>query len=170
MDKPATKLLPAPKVIGTKNDIPYQERQAVRLVISKEKSKIIIIHAQKENYYKLPGGGIETDEDHRVAGEREAMEETGCKVDIDARCMATTEEWRNDLHQISYCYRAKMMEDTGVPELTEEEVADGLRHEWVEVEEAMRKMKECKPTSELGRFIKERDMYFVETYSNQKGV
>jgi 8-oxo-dGTP diphosphatase len=163
MDEPATKL-PMPKVIGTKKNISYIERQAVRLVISNSKNQIII-HARKENYYKLPGGGIEAGEDGRVAGEREAMEETGCKVEIDGDCIATTKEWRNDLHRISYCYRARTIEDIGAPELTEEEVADGLRHEWVEVEEAMEKMKGCEPTSVLGEFIRERDYYFVEVYA-----
>jgi len=30
------------------------------------------------------------------------------------------EEWRNDLHQHSHCYVAKLQEDTGRPELTEQ--------------------------------------------------
>ena len=169
MNEQTTKF-PVPRVIGSKNDIPYVERQAVRLVISDGRGDIIIIHAQKENHYKLPGGGIEVDEDHRVAGGREAMEETGCKVEINGSCMATTQEWRNDLRQISYCYRARMLKDTGATELTEEEAADGLRHEWVSVELAMKKMKECQPTSELGEFIRERDHYFVEIYAAQKEV
>ena len=166
MDKQATEM-PEPKVIGTKTDIPYKERLAVRLLISNDKNEIIIIHAQRDNYYKLPGGGIEADEDHHLAGKREAMEETGCNVRVDESCLATTEEWRNDLHQISYCYRAHLLEDTGAPELTHDEVADGLRHEWVTVEVALKKMEERKPTSELGAFIKERDLYFVETYAKQ---
>ncbi|TVY52439.1 hypothetical protein LSUE1_G010363, partial [Lachnellula suecica] len=161
MNEQATEM-PKPKLIGTKTDISYTERQAVRLLISNGKNEIIIIHAQRDSYYKLPGGGIEVDENHHLAGEREAMEETGCKVQVHGSCMATTEEWRNDLHQISYCYRARLLEDTGAPELTDDEVADGLRHEWVSVEVARGKMKECRPTSELGAFIKERDLYFVE--------
>jgi 8-oxo-dGTP diphosphatase len=157
-----------PKTIGVKKDIAYVNRLAVRIIVKNERDEIIIIFAEKGNYYKLPGGGIKADEDHRFAGEREAMEETGCKVAIDGDCMAMTEEWRNDLHQISYCYRAHLVEDTGIPELTEDEVVDGLKHEWTSVEAAIEKMKGCQPTSELGEYIKERDLYFVKTCSEER--
>jgi 8-oxo-dGTP pyrophosphatase MutT (NUDIX family) len=152
------------KVLGTKSDITYTERLAVRIVTKNDKDEIIILHVKKGNYYKLPGGGIEADEDHRIAAQREAMEETGCKVSLEGECMAKVEEWRNDLHQLSYCYRAHLVEDTGAPDLTEEEVVDGLQHEWVSIKIALDKMKAIEPTSELGRYIKERDIFFVETF------
>jgi len=78
------------------------------------------------------------------------------------------EEWRNHLHQHSYCYVAKLLEDTGRPELTEQERAEGLGHEWLSVPEAIAAIKRSKPTSELGEFIKERDLFFVETYAKLK--
>lgn len=49
-------------------------------------------------------------------------------------------------------------------ELTADEVEDGLEHEWVSVEVAIEKIKACQPKSELGRFIKERNLFFVETF------
>lgn len=52
----------------------------------------------------------------------------------------------------------------GVTELTADEVEDGLEHEWVSVEVAIEKIKACQPKSELGRFIKERNLFFVETF------
>ncbi|KAJ9640490.1 hypothetical protein H2201_006469 [Coniosporium apollinis] len=126
------------KVLGTRKDIAYTERLAVRIIMKNDKDEIVIIFVKNGNYYKLPGGGIEPDEDHRFAGERKAMEETGCKVIMDEGCMATTEEWRNDLHQISYYYRAHLVRDTGVVELTEDEIVDGLQHGWISVKSAMR--------------------------------
>jgi len=82
--------------------------------------------------------------------------------------MVNTEEWRNDLHQHSYCYVARLLEDTGRPELTEQELAEGLAHEWLSVPEATAAIEKSKPTSELGEFIKERDLFFVETYAKLK--
>jgi 8-oxo-dGTP diphosphatase len=93
------------------------------------------------------------------------MEETGCKVRLDGKCIATVKEWRNDLHQVSYCYIAQLVKDTGAPALTDEEKAEGLRHEWVCVEAALGNMKEIQPTFELGRFIKERDIFFLEEFA-----
>jgi 8-oxo-dGTP diphosphatase len=152
------------KTLGSRNEsVAYVERKAVRLLISNDQNQIILIHVKKGRYYKLPGGGIEHDEDHALAGEREALEETGCKVAA-GEYLDATEEWRNDLHQISYCYIAKLVEDTGVLGLTDLEIGEGLKHQWVDVKEGLELMKGCIPTSELGQFIKERDIYFVEKY------
>jgi 8-oxo-dGTP diphosphatase len=154
-------------VIGTKQvNLRYIDRNAVRLIVCNPRQEIIILYASKDGYYKLPCGGVEADEDHRITGEREAMEETGCKTTMDGECIATSEEWRNDLHQISYSYRAKLVEETGKTELMDDELADGLgSHGWMCVEKALEKMRACQPISELGCFIKERDLFFVETYA-----
>jgi 8-oxo-dGTP diphosphatase len=97
------------------------------------------------------------------------MEEIGCKVEVAGELIATVEEWQGDLHQISFCYAANLLQDVGSPALTEEEVEDGLKHKWVAFEKAAEEMKGAKPTSELGKFIKERDVFFVETYLEKFG-
>ena len=78
----------------------YVDCPAVRTIIFNTKNEIILLYASKDSYYKIPGGGIEADEDLRLAGEREAMERTGCRVEMDTECMAISGEWRNDLYQI----------------------------------------------------------------------
>jgi len=82
----------ASKVIGSKQaNVRYTDRHAVRtIVLSADKSKIALIFVQKGQYYKIPGGGIELDEDHGFAAERETLEETGCKVKIKGACLATS--------------------------------------------------------------------------------
>lgn len=149
------------KTIGTKQDIKYEERVAVRAIVQNDNNQIIIIHAKRDNYYKLPGGGIEANEDHVVAVRREVLEETGCLVDIEGECIGVVKEWRNDLHQFSYCYVGKLVEDTGAVELTQEELGNGLRHEWIGVGKVVERMKNVEPTFELGRCIGERDGWIV---------
>ncbi len=40
-------------------------------------------------------------------------------------------------------------------------MADGLSHEWVSVNKALESMSAAEPTSELGRYIKERDIFLL---------
>lgn len=156
---------PPSKRVGVKDpSVSYQDRQAVRVIVQNSRNEIILIHIAKGSYFKLPGGGVDPGEPHSLAAEREVMEETGCKVHIDGECFSTVEEWRNDLHQISYCYRANLIEDTGKPELTDLETSEGLKHEWIDVDGSLEKMKASEPTSDLGRNIKERDIFLIEQF------
>ncbi|KAI1183708.1 NUDIX hydrolase domain-like protein [Nemania serpens] len=155
---------PYAKVIGTRQpDVSYMNRYAVRVVALNATGHVALIHAKKGDYFKLPGGGIEVDEDHGEATAREVREETGAVVSIRRSdgCVASTEEFRNDLHQISYVYVADVVDASGRPELTAEELVDGLTHEWVPARQALDKMRAVEPTSDLGRFIKERDVYLL---------
>ncbi|KAI1113858.1 NUDIX hydrolase domain-like protein [Nemania sp. NC0429] len=156
--------IPNAKVIGTRQpDVSYTDRYAVRVVAVNTTGHIALIYAEKGNYFKLPGGGVEADEDHGRAAAREVREETGAVVSIRRRdgCVARTEEFRNALHQISYVYIADVVDASGQPELTEEELVDGLTHEWTPARQALDRMSSVEPTSDLGRFIKERDIYLL---------
>ncbi|KAK5119409.1 hypothetical protein LTR85_007509 [Meristemomyces frigidus] len=88
----------AQKVIGSKQDRNYVERAAVRLIMRNDGGDVVLIWFAKGEYFKLPGGGIESGEEHTVAARCEAMEETGCNISVDNECIAICEEWRNDLH------------------------------------------------------------------------
>jgi ADP-ribose pyrophosphatase YjhB (NUDIX family) len=58
---------------------------------------------QEGKIHKVSGGGVEANEDPKEAAQREVQEGTGALVAIrDYGCVATTEEYRNDLHQLSH--------------------------------------------------------------------
>jgi 8-oxo-dGTP diphosphatase len=163
--------------------VDYEKRTAVRCLIIKD-GQICVIHVRKGirdihqdmptaisnasttgNYYKLPGGGVEPeDPNDTIASQREALEETGCEVDVRPELIAQTIEYRGTLHQESRAYICTVRKDTGKVELTDLEASEGLVHLWCPVAEALQKMKAVEPTSELGDFIKKRDMFLVEAY------
>jgi ADP-ribose pyrophosphatase YjhB (NUDIX family) len=162
---------PPSKIIGTKQaHVSYVDRFAVRVVTFNAANEVAIICAERDNYYKLPGGGIDPDEDHEVAAQREMREETGSLIKLrDNSYIATTEEYRNDLHQISYCYCADLVDGSGKPNLTEDEVLDKLSNSWMPADEAKKVMAAAEPTSELGRYIKERDIFLLDVAAQERG-
>jgi 8-oxo-dGTP pyrophosphatase MutT (NUDIX family) len=117
------------------------------------------------NYYKLPGGGVEPeDPNDTIACQREALEETGCEVDVRPELIAQVTEYRGTLNQESLAYICGVRKDTGKVELTDLEASEGLAHLWYPVTEALQMMKDVEPFNELGEFIKKRDIFLVEAY------
>lgn len=61
------------------DDMPHFKRPSVRAVIT-NKGKVAMVHSKKHDYYKFPGGGIESGENHVAALKREVLEETGLTI------------------------------------------------------------------------------------------
>jgi len=117
------------------------------------------------NYYKLSGGGVEPeDRNDAISCQREALEETGSEVIVRPELIAHTTEYRGTLQQESHAYVCTVHKDTGKVELAELEASEGLVHLWYPVAEALQKMKAIEPTTELGEFIKKRDIFLLEAY------
>jgi hypothetical protein len=68
------------------------------------------------------------------------------------------------LSQESHAYVCTVFKDTGKVELTELEAEEDLVHSWCSIEEALEKMEGVKPTTELGEFIKKRDIFLLGAY------
>ncbi len=113
------------------------------IVINKE-GKIAVIYKKNKNEYKLPGGGVENDENFKQAFEREVLEETGCKVII-TRKLGITEEYRSDdnFKQISHIFIAKVVKDIKKLDLTTKESDEGSSVIWMYKEEAFEKINDC---------------------------
>ena len=106
--------------------------------------KIAIFNKANKHEYKLPGGGIEENENPEDAFYREVAEETGCKVEI-IKYLGVTEEYKykNNFKQISYIYVSKVIEDTQKLNLTQKEKYEGAKLLWVEPIEALELIQNC---------------------------
>jgi len=153
----------------------YHLRKAARAIVLNDKGEIALIHASKNHYNKLPGGGIDPDESIKDALMREIMEETGATVVIEKKLGITIEylnfpQEKNGEIQVSYYFIVKVKEIKGEPSFTEEEVEDGFEFFWEMPEKALKLMQEDKPIDYIGKFVRVRDMGALEYYINTENL
>ena len=106
-------------------------RYGARGIVIRNDGKIAVFNKSKKNEYKLPGGGIEENENPKDAFKREVLEETGCTVDIIEE-LGTIEEYKSqdNFKQISYVFVGKVIEDTKNLHLTQKEQEEGAILTW----------------------------------------
>lgn len=143
----------------------YPLREAARAIVFDTEGNVAMLYASKENYYKLPGGGIEEGEDKLTALKRECLEEIGCDVEVLGE-LGIIEEYRKfyNLKQISYCYAAQLKGEKGIPEFTPEEIEEGFSNLWIPYEEALALLSKNEATNLEGReYIVPRDTLFLKS-------
>jgi 8-oxo-dGTP pyrophosphatase MutT (NUDIX family) len=142
----------------------YRTREAGRAVVFDENNNVALLRVTKENYYKLPGGGIEEGEDKEMALYRECKEEIGCDVEI-IKEIGIIVEYRKifNLKQTSYCFLVKIKGSKGIPDFTDSEKEKGFEIVWLPYEEAVKVLIDSKAVSvEGGSYIVPRDITFLE--------
>lgn len=142
----------------------YHFREAVRAVVVDDDGMIALLHVSNEDYYKLPGGGVEIDEDHPTTLQRECEEEIGCEVKVLAE-IGEIEEYRKIffLRQISYCYFAQVVGEKGEPNFTEDEIEEGFQVIWLPYAQALQALESCQGTTpESIDYITPRDLLFLQ--------
>ncbi len=144
----------------------YRIRNAVRAVVLDKDGHIALLHASKNTYYKLPGGGVEKGEDFEEALRRECREEIGCEIEITGE-LGLIVEYRKEgaLKQTSYCYLAKVAGEKGYSDLTQSEIDEGFEIVWLTLEEAVKKLTESRPLRYGGDYMVARDLAFLNEYS-----
>ncbi len=152
-------------------------RIGARGIVKRQDGKIAIFNKVNKNEYKLPGGGVEDQEDIKEAFLREVLEETGCKVTIEKE-LGTIEEHKtlDNFKQISYVFEASVLEDSHKLNLTKKEKDEGARLLWVEPEEGLKLITECYNNLKgskyenlyHSKFISLRDRTILEYYLNNK--
>lgn len=154
-------------------------RYGARGIIIREDGKIAIFNKSNKNEYKLPGGGVDKGEDIKEAFKREALEETGCEIEI-IKELGTIEEHKSldNFKQISYLFVGKVLKDNNQLELTQKEKDEGAKLLWVDEKEGLRLITECSNNLKESKyenlyhskFIVLRDRYILEYYlQNKKG-
>ena len=163
-------------------DIKNMENPRIRLgargIVINNENKIAILNKANKNEYKLIGGGIEQDEDPKLAFEREVLEESGCEIEI-KECLGTIEELKShdNFKQISYVFVGNVIQDTKETHFTQKEIDEGSKLLWMDIDDAMKIIKQCE--NELvaskyesvyhTKFIVRRDYEILNYYKEHKG-
>jgi len=148
----------------------FHQRHSVRAILSDHEGCIALMHVTKLHYHKLPGGGIEEGEDAAEALVREVLEETGCHLRITGLVGRVAEEkilngqYRAE-KQLSDCYVAVLEGEKGEPSFTVEERARAFVPLWVPLDEALRLLTSDNPDDVQGKFIRLRELTFLQTYA-----
>ncbi|MEF3353773.1 NUDIX domain-containing protein [Paenibacillus sp. GYB006] len=138
-------------------------RKAVRAIILNESNQIALLYVSENNYHKLPGGGVETNETWSEALLREVKEEVGAKIEMISNLGSIIEHrGQHHLIQQSYCFLARAVEISHTPTFTKEEQANGFQLKWMDYEQAVSLIKHDKPKDYVGRFIQKRDFLFLQ--------
>lgn len=101
-------------------------RKATRIVLCDAEGFIAVMYSPKMDIYSLPGGGVDKGEVYVKAAEREALEETGCRIRItEELCMI--DEIRRQYSGInrSMGYFAEVEGSKGIPKYSKSEVEQG---------------------------------------------
>ncbi len=151
-------------------------RLGARGIVIRNDGKIAVFYKSNKNEYKLPGGGLEENEKPEEAFIREAMEETGCEVEI-IDTLGTIEEYKSleNFKQISYVFVGRVLNDTKKLNVTQKEKDEGAKLLWREPLEALELIKNCINDLKgsayenvyFTKFIVLRDRKILEYYLNK---
>lgn len=137
-------------------------REAARAVILNE-NKVALLYVSTKNFYKLPGGGVESGENIEQALRREVMEESGCDIKV-LQEIGEIHEYRTHFNQFqkSYCFLTEVTGCVGQTQFTESEDTDGFELKWVPIEEAIELATSTQTADYMGCFVKERLVTFLK--------
>lgn len=139
----------------------FKLREACRAVLFDEYQKVPLLYVSLYDYYKLPGGGIDEGEGKDQALKRECLEEVGSEIEVIGEIGYVIEEREgHQLKQISYSYFGKIL-SKGKVDFTQKEINDGFELAWLDLDEAINKIKNSNPKCYEGKFIQERDLVII---------
>jgi 8-oxo-dGTP diphosphatase len=144
-----------------------KERRSVRAVVLVGQ-KVALMYVANQNFYKLPGGGVEDGEDDTTALERELLEEGGFRVRILSELGEIVEERGEEgFRQKSRGFLVRQEGEVVDPTLTDDELAKGMTMVLADgFDEAIEMVSNAAPDNGGGKFMKARELTFLHKAKN----
>lgn len=140
-------------------------KNAARTVIVDENNLVALINVRDGEYFKIPGGGIEVGETEIDAAKREALEESGCDIEIlekigEQEFVDNNPEFGETLHH-SVCFLAKKIGNSTETHFDNWEKSNKMTLIWVTFSEAISLFSKVTTSDYFGSEINKRDFEFV---------
>lgn len=140
----------------------YTPRRAGRAIVF-DGQKVALLSVGGQNYYMLPGGGIDKGEGTEEGLRRELLEELGYLVELGAPIGVTEmyiDRWRNK--QLDTCFFAEVSGDQGEISRTAFEKLEGHQIVWAQsLSLALQLVETAVPKNRDGKLIQVRDSVFL---------
>ena len=143
----------------------YHIRPGARAILLDQKSRIALMHVSNHDYYKLPGGGVDSGEDTVAALNRELLEEVGASSVEVVSEIGQVNEYRDDWGMIGehYGFIAKLTGEIIEPSRTDKEINHGYNTVWADnIDEAIARVESGKPIEYGQDFEKLRELTFLK--------
>lgn len=137
----------------------YRKRTAVRAIVQDKNDNIGVLWVSKDQYHKLPGGGVDGGEALIDALRRECLEELGATISLDnEEPYLKTYEYRKkyQLFQESLFYVCTL-ENVTDNHLTHEEKELGFEIQWLPKKDILTAFINDSPKDYDGQYITQRD-------------
>lgn len=123
------------------------------------------MHVVNHDYYKLPGGGVDENEDLETALKRELIEEVGANLVEVMSEIGQVDEYRDewDMKSEHHCFLTRLTGPTVEPNRTDKELAHGYETVWAKgINEAISLVRSGNPKEYGQDFEKLRELTFLE--------
>lgn len=143
------------------------------LLYDENPNLIGIFYKENMNEYKLPGGGLELNDQPDIAFKREVLEETGYNIKNEKLIGITTEiKSKLNFIQTSFVFVATKVGEQTQPTMTEKEIAEGGKFLWLDINDAIKKMEASIDKLKAGieesvystTFVVKRDILILKNY------
>ena len=160
-----------PDNVSEAEAVTFEIQEAVRaIVFNKEGTKIATQYSTNHFYHKLPGGGVEGQENLAEALKRECLEELGYYIEIESELGDIFEYRKNEkqkVKRVSHCYVAQIVGNEQELNLDAAEKRSGFVVEWMTLDEALVVWeKEMAEASQDGsnKYILPRDLSIIKYF------